>query len=291
MIGSLRARFADLPRRSSQSEKYPAEHHADRRGDERHDREEADLQPAHVALGREIGREPGQEEHQRRVARELAEADACELALLQQLAGHAPAEFRLLGPVVLLRVVREAAARFDVFELLLVRARMVARLMVELPPDQAERHADAADHPEQRAPAERAHQREQHRAEEREADVLADRIGAGRHCALVLREPRRDHPAVGREARRLRDAEAQPAREQRRDAGYEALQQRAQRPQRHRPVIGDLAAEAVEEEAARHLHRDIGPRERGEHDAHHRRVDAELLGELRRSHPSTVRSR
>ncbi|ETN80764.1 hypothetical protein NECAME_17971, partial [Necator americanus] len=265
-----------------------AGHHADRRGNERHDREEADLEPAHVALGGEVGGEPREEEHERGVARELPEADARELTAAHQLAGHAPVEallFRLPGsglPVGLALVTSETAPRLDVIELGAVGCGVLVRLAIQEPPHEAEHNAHAAHHVEERTPAVGAHQREEERAEEREADVLAHRVGARGERALALREPRGDHTAIGRKARRLRGAETEAAREQRAHPADEALCERAHRPERHRQPVGELAAEAVEEHAARNLRDDVAPREHREHEAHERRVDAQFPGELRR---------
>ena len=84
MIGSLRAMLAEPVRLQQRVGKPAAEHHADRGREEGHDGEEADLDPAHVPLGREIGREPGQKEDERGIAAELAEAGAPDLPEAQQ---------------------------------------------------------------------------------------------------------------------------------------------------------------------------------------------------------------
>src|ERR1700761_1369756 len=177
-----------------------------------------------MAFGGEIRRKPGEEEHQRRVAGELAEANARQLTMLEQASDGAPFEaalrrYELAGcRLSVILPMRETAARFDIVELRLIRRRMIARLTIEHPPDHAEHEAHAAHHVEQRTPAERAHQHEQERAEKSEADIFADRVRAGRHRAFTLREPRGHHPADSRKARRSIDAEAESQREQRADA-------------------------------------------------------------------------
>ena len=156
------------------------------------------------------------------------------------------------------------------------------RFAIAYPPEQAEEHARNADDEEQRAPAERPHDPEQQRAQEGEPDILADRIDAGRECALLLREPGRHHTAVGRKARRFAHAEGEAKSQQRREVGRNAVQQGRQRPEGQRKEIRQLGAEAVEEDPARDLHRGVSPRERRKYDAHRRRIDREFSTQRRR---------
>ena len=84
-------------------------------------------------------------------------------------------------------------------------------------------------------------------------------------------------------ARRFRDAEREPRREQPRDARHEPVQHRRERPQRERQPVGQARAEPVEHEAAGDLRERIGPRERREDQAHQLGADRELLHERRLS--------
>ena len=72
-----------------------------------------------MPLGREIGREPREEEHERRVAGELAKADARQLTMLQQAAEKLREVAPLLAEnddednAVLAEVVDDASAQAD----------------------------------------------------------------------------------------------------------------------------------------------------------------------------------
>ena len=170
----------------------------------------------------------------------------------------------------------EPAARGDIVEFGLVDARVVRGFAIAPIEDDAEDNAGDADDDEHRMPAIGRHQHEQERAEEGQADIFADGIDACRRRAFLLRKPGPHDPAVGREARRLGDAEAEAVEQQDAEAGRGGLQQREQRPERQGEEIRDPRTEPVEENAAGNLHSGVGPGEGGEHDPHRRRVDSEI---------------
>ena len=62
----------------------------------------------------------------------------------------------------------------------------------------------------------------------------------------------------------------------------DAHQPGERRPERQARAVGEARAEAVEEDAARNLQQRVAPRERGEHEAHRRRGEAQILREVRR---------
>src|SRR4029079_8684989 len=134
------------------------------------------------------------------IAAELSDRCADHLAVLQQRADVAPLEVQPLS------LVFAAAAGLDVGCVSAVGGLALARVVIERPPHEAEEDPEPPDDEEQAAPAELLRDPEQGNAKEAETEVHADRIGRFRPRALVLREPRRENPAVGRKTRRLEDA-------------------------------------------------------------------------------------
>src|SRR5207302_813294 len=105
-----------------------------------------------------------QEEDQRRVAAELADGRANDLAVLQQGADVPPLEVEWL-PFVL-----AAAARLDVIELGAVDRRALVGVPVKRPPHETEGDPQRADNEEQAPPAELLRDPEERHAQEAEAE-------------------------------------------------------------------------------------------------------------------------
>ncbi|MGD1016981.1 MAG: hypothetical protein ABR863_11170 [Roseiarcus sp.] len=124
-------------------------------GDKRQHGEKSDFHPGHVPLGGQIGREPGEEEHQGRIAGELADAGAPDLAVGQQLADVRPGERHAV-----LGVQRQSAAFSDMIEFGFVDGGVIARLAKERQPNRGEREADDTDDDERGVPAIGRHQPE-----------------------------------------------------------------------------------------------------------------------------------
>jgi hypothetical protein len=155
------------------------------------------------------------------------------------------------------------------------------RIAVQGVPQRSESDAGAADDDQKRAPAESGGNPEQHRAQEGEAEVLANRVDARRRSAFGLRKPGPQDAAVGWERRCFGDAQAHAARDQRREARGQALQQRERGPDRHGQKVRDSHADAVQQDAAWNLRGGIGPRESGKHHAHRDCAEAEVAAQQR----------
>ena len=176
-----------------------------------------------MTFGSQIGREPGQEEHQNGITCELADAGTNNLPFAQQLTHQRPAKgFTLLGTG------GHAAARGDVFALLLAQTAVFVRFAIVTPPDQRKQQPDHANGNKQRAPAKAIHNPEQQRREAGESEIFTNGIDCGRLCALVLREPCADHPAIDRKAWRFADAKTKTAQQQRFQPHGETVEQREQ---------------------------------------------------------------
>ncbi len=220
-----------------------AEDHPDRRADVRQRRHESGLNERHAARRHEVGGKPGDEEDLCRIAPELSNRGAHDLPLAEQQPDMAPLEPHRLTLVL------AAAARLDVVALGLVDGGTLAGVAIQQPPDDAEGHTERADNDEQPTPAEPLRDPEQRHTEKPEAHVLSeriDRVGAG---ALVLRKPRREHPAVGRKTRRFENPHADARHDQAVERTHGRHQRREERPEHDGDEVRDARPEPVEEDS------------------------------------------
>ncbi len=220
----------------------------------------------------QVRRKPGQkEEHRTRIGK-LAQVNAQELAVFEEL--------RDLGQGYLLFfrcLTAEAAAFADISQFRFVGAGIGAGVTIEEIPEETGYDTDETGDIEDFPPAIIFQDPEQYRRQEGQADEFTGRINRRRRSPFVRGKPGGDDAAVCRESRCFSGTDGQTDAKEGGKRTTDAHEHSEQGPEEQRRCISDTRAEAFDKPAAGNLHKSVRPGKCREQQPHRGGVEIEFL--------------